>query len=559
MSSTPRPAWWHVVWDFRTTANASACTIAAMQELTTHTDGPTDLRRIRIWLAVIVLAALALRCFGAMVQSRVVDRDTPSFLYQAESLVEGNVHKWFAVHKKPPVYSGLIAAGWALGLDPILAARLIAVIAGLVVLHPTWLLLRRCGPAGAALVGLAILALMKEPMRCSGRCIADTTYAAIMMYGLYFLIVGGLVDAKIRAFALAGAFGGLAYLTRTEGLMLLPLGLLLIAAGAIRRKLPRRVALLGALALLAVGLAIVSVHVGMVSAEEGRFTLRRNMGQFMLYSAGATDEVIPSAGKGPTALEALATHGLSMAGSWVGNLWGYLSNNIARCGGYATGAFLLAGLIAFGRRLWRWAPCQLGLGFFVLSLGVLSLVEPHTRMLLGTIGLTGLLMGAGVFWIHDRIDRLNLPGKGKRGSELVVPGIAIVAVVAISTASIIKFDSHKDSQLHAAAKVIAAAGEARGAARPRVASSEPAISWHAGGESVTFSDNWTLSAEQLRKFVRKENVDYLVLNVRELENAGLDAKDIDNVPGFLKFVGEARSDPRSEDDEHLLVYRVRAG
>ncbi len=515
-------------------------------------------RRVRVWLAVIVLAALGLRCFNTLARTETVDSDTASFLYQAKSLVEGDAHRWFAVHTKPPVYSGLIAAGWKLGLDPILAGRLVALIAGLLVLHPTWLLLRRCGPAGPALVGLAILALMKEPLRCSGRCIADTTYAAIMMYGLYFFIVRGLIDAKLWAFPLAGALGGLAYLTRTEGLMLLPLGLLMLAAGAIRRKLPRPAALLGGGAMLVVCLAIVSVHVAMVSAEEGRFTLRRNMGQFMLYSAGATHEVIPSAGKGPTALEVFASHGLSMAGSWVANLWGYLSSNIARCGGYATGAFLLAGLAAFGRRLWRWQPCQLGLGFFALSLCVLSIIEPHTRMLLATIPLTGFLMGAGVFWIHRQVDKLNLPGKGKPGSEMVIPGIAIGAVLAISVASVIKFDSYKDSQFHAAASIVAANNQAQGEPAARVASSESIIAWHASGEPVTFSDNWTLTTDQLREFVERQEVDFLVLNVGELPNAGLDAKDIRNVPAFLKIIGEAYSDPRSEDTEHLLVYRVQA-
>ena len=539
-----------------------------MQDLALQQDGRMDPRRVRLCLAAIVLAALTLRCFNAMAQSRTVDRDTASFLYQAKSLVEGDVHRWFAVHTKPPVYSGLIAAGWKLGLDPILAARLIALVAGLLVLHPAWLLMRRCGPAAPALVGLAILALMKEPMRCSGRCIADTTYAAIMMYGVYFFIVRGLADAKLWAFGLAGAFGGLAYLTRTEGLMLLPLGLLMLAAGAIRRKLPRRTALLGALAMLVVCLAIVSVHVAMVSMEEGRFTLRRNMGQFMLYSAGATHEVIPSAGKGPTALEVFASHGMSMASSWLANLWGYLSSNITRCGGYATGAFLLAGLAAFGRKLWRWQVCQLGLGFFALSLGVLSLVEPHTRMLLGTISLTGFLMGAGLFWLNRQADKLNLPGKGRPGSEMVIPGIAIVAVLAISAVSIIKFDSYKDSQFHRAAVIIAADSEARKMPAPRVASSESIIAWYARGEPVTFSDNWTLTTDHLREFVERQKVDFLVLNAKELRNAGLDDQEMSSLPvflkllgkapAFLKIIGEAPSDPRSKDTTKLFVFRVQA-
>ncbi len=531
-----------------------------MQDLTSQEGRHDNPRRVRMWLAVIVLAALALRCFNTLAHSDVVDRDTGSFLFQAKSLVEGDVYRWFAVHTKPPLYSALIAAGWKLGLDPIGAGRLVALLAGMLVLHPAWLLLKRCGPAGPALVGLAILALMREPVQTSGRCISDTTYAAIMTYGLYFLIVRGLIDARRWAFPLAGVLVGLAYLARTEGLMMLPFGLLVLVGGAIARKLPRRTALLGGLAMLAASLAIISVHVAMISVAEGRFTIRRNMGQFMLYSIGESREVIASVGKGPTPLEVVTNHGLALALGWLNSLWLYLSAYVARCGGYVTGAFLIAGLAAFWGRLRRWQPCQLGLGFFVLSLCGLSFIKPHTRMLLGTISLTGYLMGAGVFWINQQVDKLNLPGKGRAGSEMVVPGLAIAAVLAVSVASVIKFDSYQESALKNAAAVVVAASSSQNPpiSAPRVAAGEAAIAWYAKGEPVAFSDNWKLTVEQLRRLLLQKKADFLVLFDREIPAAGLEGKDIQNPTGFLKLVGEARSDPRSKDKERLLIYRVQA-
>ena len=535
-------------------------TMSAMREPTLHDDSPMEPRRVRMLLAVIVLAALALRCFNTLAHWDVIERDTGSFLYQAKSLIEGDAYRWFAVHTKPPLYSALIAAGWKMGLDPIVAGRLVALLAGLLVLHPAWLLLKRCGPAGPALVGLAILALMKEPVQASGRCISDTTYAAIMTYGLYFFLVRGLIDERLWAFPLAGALVGLAYLTRTEGLMLLPIGLFVVAVGGIARKLPRRTALLGGLAMLAVGLAIISVHVAMVSAAEGRFTIRRNMGQFMLYSIGATQEVTPSAGKGPVPLEVLTAHGLAMARSWLNGLWHYLSSYIARAGGYVTGAFLIAGLAAYGRRLWRWRPCQLGLGVFFLFLCGLSVIKPHTRMLLGVLSLTGYLMGAGVFWIHRQVDKLNLPGKGRPGSEMVIPGIAIAGVLAISVASVIKFDRYQDSAISRAASIVVANSRSQEppVAMPRVATGEAAIAWYANGEVVPFSDNWKLTVGQLRELLLQKKVDFFVLDASKLFAAGLDKKAIDSPPAFLKLVGEAHRDPRSKDKAHLLVYRVLA-
>jgi hypothetical protein len=299
----------------------------------------------------------------------------------------------------------------------------------------------------------------------------------------------------------------------------------------------------------------------MVSLAEGRFTLRRNMGQFMLYSIGATHEVIPSAGKGPTPLEVMTGHGLAMATSWLNSLWHYLSSYVARSGGYVTGAFLITGLLAYGRRLWRWQPCQLGLGLFVLFLCGLSVIKPHTRMLLGVLSLTGYLMGVGVFWIHRQADKLNLPGKGRAGSEMVIPGIAIAGVLAASVASVIKYDRYQDSAISAAAAIVVEnnKSQAPGAAGPCVATSEAAIAWYAKGVPVTVSDNWTLTVQQLHELLLQKKADFLVLNVRELAAVGLDDKDVQNCPRFLRLVGEARSDPRSKDKERMLVYRVRAG
>jgi len=103
---------------------------------------------------------------------------------------------------------------------------------------------------------------------------------------------------------------------------------------------------------------------------------------------------------------------------------------------------------------------------------------------------------------------------------------------------------------------------------PRVASSESIIAWYARGEPVTFSDNWTLTTDHLREFVERQKVDFLVLNAKELRNAGLDDQEMSSLPvflkllgkapAFLKIIGEAPSDPRSKDTTKLFVFRVQA-
>lgn len=526
-----------------------------MQNPLEQDEGRLSPGRVRALLLTILLAAGAVRGLTAYVVAQTIDSDTASFLYQAQTLVKGDAHGWFAIHHKPPLYSGLIAAGWQLGLGPIQAARIISLFAGLMILHPAWLLLRRSGPTPAAVTGLAILAMMPEPVATSARCLSDATYAAILTYGLYFLVLPGLTDGRVWAFAAAGLLSGLAFLTRTEGLMLTGIGLLLLLVGLIARKVPWRKALAGGLLLTATCAVPVVPYVAMVSQAEGRLTIRRNMGQFMAYSAGATAEAIPSEGKGPSEVEALTDNAGSLALNWAKNLGKYTYSYVPRCGGYVTGLFLLAGLAALGRRLFRWSPCQIGLWAFVLSLCVLSLIGPNTRHLLGTISLTGMLMGVGVMWLHRQADKLRLPGRTSLWAPTAIPLIAIIAVTGVTVAKTLRYDAHREVGLRQAAAIIAQqAGDSdRG---PVVATSEPAVAWFAGGELAAFSEKWSLSANQLREFLRDNKVEYLVLEKAELAAAGLDDRSALYPPEFLHLVGQALGDPRSRTRSHLFVYRV---
>ncbi|MCJ7543810.1 MAG: hypothetical protein MUP47_04465 [Phycisphaerae bacterium] len=97
----------------------------------TLTGLPGLFSRGRLVLLAIVLVALGLRCWSVYAQGTAFDRDATMFFQQADDLARGNVYSWFAVHRKPPVYSGLLGLGMVMGLSPVAAGRAVSVLAAL--------------------------------------------------------------------------------------------------------------------------------------------------------------------------------------------------------------------------------------------------------------------------------------------------------------------------------------------------------------------------------------------------------------------------------------------
>jgi 4-amino-4-deoxy-L-arabinose transferase-like glycosyltransferase len=515
---------------------------------------PRSFTRGRLVLLAIVLVALGIRCWSVYAQGTAFDRDATLFFGQAQDLARGNVYSWFTAHRKPPVYSGLLALGMVMGLSPVAAGRAVSVLAGVLVLHPAWLILRRCGPRSTALLALALVALLKEPIQVSSRCISDSTYAVIALYALYFLLARGLIDGRLPGFACAGALVGLAYLARTEGIALLVPGAVLILAGMIGGRLRPRVALLGGGLLLLVALAVVSSHVVAVSLKEGQFTVRRNVGQFILYSLGVAASKVPLEGQGASPTGELVWNVGGMAWSWTRHLLDYLSDKLPRAGGYASAVFLGAGLAADRRQLWRWGVWQLGLAVALLTLLILSLVEPHTRYLMGLIALTGWTMARGSEGIVDAVRRVSPWARRSPDWLRVAAAWAAVAIVGgISVASVAREDRYREREFLGGAELIRA--HAPPGRTPRVATTESPVAYHARGDAIELNTKWVLTEEELGDLLTREKADFLVIRPDELK-AMCSPIDPARPPAFLRLIGKIPSDVRSRKTRSILVCQV---
>lgn len=201
-------------------------------------------------LAIVLAGALALRIVALVVTLHPIGMDGANFARTAENLhngygyigIRGSVN---SVHVS--LFPVLVAATLWLGASAANAAFALSIIAGALLTVPVYLIARRLFGARAAVVAAAIVALHPLLVEISTDPLADALALTLGLAGLAAL----LRAADPRWAAGAGAFFGLAYCTRSEGIGYFAIAVVTLAVAAFaRRARPRDAAVrLGALTL----------------------------------------------------------------------------------------------------------------------------------------------------------------------------------------------------------------------------------------------------------------------------------------------------------------------
>jgi hypothetical protein len=233
-------------------------------------------------LALLLVLATGIRAWVVRC-TEVPARDSIGFIRYALQLQE---HGWAWTvrhqHQHPGYPLSILAASLPvrhfLGLDSDtlqLAAQLASSLAGLLLVVPMYylgkyLLDRRAGFWGA---------LLFQCLPASGRALSDAIsdpLFLLLLAAALALAVRALRDRRPAGFALAGAFCGLAYLTRPEGALVLPAaGLALLLGQCVPAcRQPWRRALACAASLTLAALVVGSPYYLTV----GRFTNKPNVG-----------------------------------------------------------------------------------------------------------------------------------------------------------------------------------------------------------------------------------------------------------------------------------------
>lgn len=336
-----------------------------------------------------------------------------------------------------------------MGMNAFLASRLLAALAGLLLLLATWMLGRAIFPHdqrhGGALLALAILALSPLVVQYALYIGTDMPFAALWIAGLAALLAPR--DRTSPRAVLAGLVCGLAFLIRHPGLVLLPFGWITLvvlydAPTPARRwidRLPWR--LCGWLTLgwlLAVAPQIV-VNV----ADTGSPLYSQQAKNIWLAVYGNTD----FSGRWNDAANDVALSEIVLAdpprffGNWWRNLQAFIGTGAedTREFGTALGLRLLGfpanwlALIGLGIWLWRGDRRQrlLAFGSALYVLGVcVGFVLP--RFFLPLAPVWALAAITPILWLTDAItrrlerSRLNL----NRSQVLAGLGLTLVALLA---------------------------------------------------------------------------------------------------------------------------------
>ena len=191
-----------------------------------HATGET-LRRVAPWVLLLGVAA-ALRWLQ-WTRSVTLFNDGPRFLAAAQDFARGD---WGAFLAQPhhPLFPIGVAAGHALGLDWERAAALLAVLGGTAAVGVAALFFRDAFGTRPAWIGATLLAVHSRMVEYSSDVQTDGLYLGLFGTGLWFLW-RAWTRGSVRAAALGGAFAGLAYLTRPEGVGLV-VGAAVLAGGA---------------------------------------------------------------------------------------------------------------------------------------------------------------------------------------------------------------------------------------------------------------------------------------------------------------------------------------
>jgi 4-amino-4-deoxy-L-arabinose transferase-like glycosyltransferase len=239
-------------------------------------DAQPSLPRERLGLALCVLAAVALR-MARWERTEVLFNDGPVFLALAERAAAGQLETLLQ-HPFHPLYPLLVAALRALtaplGLGLETTGVLVSALAGGAAVLALHGFVRRAFGPREGLVAAFLLAFHAGAVDSGGDVQSEALYLALFLAAAAALW-RALSEARTGAALAAGAFAGLAYLTRPEGLGVALVGLGLVGVYTIRRRFPPRRGLALGVALAAGTAALALPYIAALSAESGQLQLTR--------------------------------------------------------------------------------------------------------------------------------------------------------------------------------------------------------------------------------------------------------------------------------------------
>lgn len=531
-------------------------------------DKPLPTGKQTSWLSAIILGALAIRIWQVLAYGAGCSPDTFSFLTQAHDLVNGHWARWFYINTKPPVYSLLLAGGIKAGFVEMVFAKCLSTAMGIIFLHPAWLILGRLTKGSTRVLALAVVAFCLVLVDSSAKTTADSTYAVILLYGFYFALCKGLLDRKTIGFVVGGVFLGVAFLTRSEAVIYLPLIPLLAVWGAISRKLAWKT-VAHSLLCPTLALIVLAPQVILLCRYEGRFLLRRNVGSLIVESvdkaqmnaASAADPVSTAVDNDPSRVRQLSTAVYRMAVSVAVNSLDYITDKIPRAIGYVPALFLIVGLIS-RRKLLQFSPESITLSTFVWTFVVLSLIEAHDRFLIGVIPMIAAPIATGIIilsakFIQNKPAEFNEQQLIKSSIRLIVL-FFVLGVVAPTAARIASRDSYEGTEIVATGKVFDRIFENNPDDRSKIlitnVRESSRLRYITGMPVVLLHQKKAYTTQEIEDLLTKnQSAKYLVITEKSCRTI---FPEFPVLPKWAQHLATCQTHPKAKEHERVSIFQI---
>ncbi|MGQ9666640.1 MAG: ArnT family glycosyltransferase [Anaerolineae bacterium] len=498
------------------------------------------------WIvAGILLVALAVRVLVARLP-HVLQGDEGAYVWLGKTLLSGGGYQFFGkpeLHYTPgyPVVAGL---AWLVVRDLELASKICFVLFGTLTVVPVYLISRRVGGRSASLLAAALVAV--SPALTSYvyfyGSMTEPLYFCLVFWGLYAVLIT-VEGGQWPAYLLAGlAFGG-AYLTRPEGwvLLVLSVGYLVVQALGPQQGRGRRLAGVGV--MTAAFLLISLPYLVYLRQHLGYWTLTGKTWvayiQQLTLAEGkfqAFDEI--SWGLDSTGREVMYhsmekfTH-YSLLGEILRDPWSFLRHllqDVRELDSIFLSKrvlpFFVLPLIGLGlfRTAWdrRRLKQEAYLGLIIAgTLASILVFTNHLRFLLGLLIIFLMWAAHGIVelgsWLGETVANLGHKAEASRRAQqwkqgaILAGGVLLCAYyLAVLPAAI----QDGLSSQHFYYKEVGEWLKDNSPANARIMSRGAIVAIHAGRFWVPFPH---ASYEEVLRFARENQVDYLVVNQHEFE------------------------------------------
>lgn len=538
-------------------------------------------RREGLLLAGFVLVGFVLRA-GLLRLDSVITPDGVSYAILGWNLMEGRLAWAFSTYW-PPLYPLLIGATSLLVGDLETSGRVISLVAGSLVVLPSYVLTREWYGRRVAALGALLVVAHPVLIYYSTMVLTEATYTLLFVSGV---LAGwrGLTRGRRLPFALAGLCFGACYLLKPEAFGFVVLLLVItLCARLFGRGAGARATLLDSLALLAAFLLLASPYLLYLHHETGRWTISEKL-YGHLFQGIARDGASPTAKMpGPSVALAQLTKSLRAEYEVVNLIFPTLS-------------VLLAGLGLFRTRWTRErAFREVYLLLFVAATLVgYALTLPNIRYVATLLPLLTAWVAKGVFecdgWLAETTGatpaaaigaateatigtKTEAPVGARTEATLVArtearrewpqtrarrwlraafkPVVVLLLVLSVTPAFVylLKGDKWSDYSGQREAGRWIRAQNAPGAAPPLVMSTVPLPAFYGRARDTRLyldEDYPTVLGR-----VRSEGVDYLVINERDIKSTPLaPLLDEEHPPAELRLVHRYAAAP----GHRILVY-----